>query len=312
MDILTTEANRYLALSIANSTHNIYAAAMTSYQAFCYHDMVVPFPLSEATLIRYCSAIANRLKYSSIKTYLAGIQFHATVRGFQQSIAAMRQLYYVLRGIRRAQALIAGRPVKQPITFVHLAMLYDVVSVQFSRHDAAMMHSAMSLAFFGMLRVSEYTSSHSHSYAPESTLLVEDAYIIESTLHISLKSSKTDPFRVGSVVRLVQTSSRFCPVMAFRSFSRFRGSQLGPLYTYQNGSFLTRSRLSTMLQRIFPAAHINTHSFRIGGASAASSAGIPDSSIKILGRWSSDAFLRYLRFSDDDIANFLTCMSHER
>jgi hypothetical protein len=31
-----------------------------------------------------------------------------------------------------------------------------------------------------------------------------------------------------------------------------------------------------------------------------------------LGRWSSDAFLRYLRFSDDDIAGFLSRMSMGR
>lgn len=298
-----------MALAVANSTRDIYAAAMSSFQAFCSHDMVLPLPLSESTLIRYCSAVANRLKYSSIKTYLAGIQFHSTIRGFQQHISGMRQLYYVLRGIRRVQALNAGRPAKKPITFLHLAILFDVVSVQYSRHDAAMLHSAMSLAFFGMMRVSEYTSSHAQTFAPEHTLLVEDVCLIDSTLHISLKTSKTDPFRVGSVVRLVQTSCRFCPVLAFRTFSYFRGSRLGPLFMYENGSFLTRCKLSAMLQRFFPAANINTHSFRIGGASAASSAGIPDSSIRILGRWSSDAFLRYLRYSDDDIAVFLSRMS---
>ena len=298
-----------MALAVANSTRNIYATAMSSFQAFCSHDMVRPFPLSESTLTRYCSAVANRLKYSSIKTYLAGIQFHATIRGFQQPISGMRQLYYVLRGIRRAQALNAGRPAKQPITFVHLAILFDGFSGQYSRHDAAMLHSAMSLAFFGMLRVSEYTSSHAQSYVPEHTLLVEDVFLIESTLHISLKKSKTDPFRVGSVVRLVQTNCRFCPVLAFRIFSYLRGTRSGPLFIFENGSFLTRCRLSSMLQRVFPFANINTHSFRIGGASAASSAGIPDSSIRILGRWSSDAFLRYLRFSDDDIAGFLSRMS---
>ena len=63
--------------------------------------------------------------------------------------------------------------------------------------------------------------------------------------------------------------------------------------------YLVRADIVTCLRRCFPGArNINTHSFRIGGASAAASAGIPDSQTQILGRWSSDAYRRYLRLSD--------------
>ena len=55
-----------------------------------------------------------------------------------------------------------------------------------------------------------------------------------------------------------------------------------------------------VLRRCFPdLPNINTHSFRIGGASAAASAGVPDSQIQILGRWSSDAYRRYIHVSDN-------------
>ena len=54
---------------------------------------------------------------------------------------------------------------------------------------------------------------------------------------------------------------------------------------------------------------MDTHSFRIGGASAAASAGVSDSVIQILGRWSSDTYRRYLRLSDQLISNACCQMS---
>ena len=41
--------------------------------------------------------------------------------------------------------------------------------------------------------------------------------------------------------------------------------------------------------------HFNGHSFRIGAATSASQAGVPETMIKILGRWSSMAYQQYIR-----------------
>jgi hypothetical protein len=44
------------------------------------------------------------------------------------------------------------------------------------------------------------------------------------------------------------------------------------------------------------------HRFRIGGATSAALAGIEDSTIQLLGRWQSGAFLRYIRTPHERLA----------
>ena len=79
------------------------------------------------------------------------------------------------------------------------------------------------------------------------------------------------------------------------------GITQGPLFSLSNGSLLSRRRLSGYLQAALPSLNLNTHSFRIGGASAAAAMGIPDSTIQILGRWASNAYRTYLRLPNSTI-----------
>ena len=51
-------------------------------------------------------------------------------------------------------------------------------------------------------------------------------------------------------------------------------------------------------------------SFRIGAATAAAQAGVEDSVIQLLGRWSSAAFLAYIRTPREDLARYSSVISH--
>ena len=44
------------------------------------------------------------------------------------------------------------------------------------------------------------------------------------------------------------------------------------------------------------------HSFRIGAATAAHAAGLEDSTVRMLGRWESDAVLKYVRTPPQSLA----------
>ena len=176
--------------------------------------------------------------------------------------------------------------------------------------DKLMLWAAMLTAFFGFLRVSEYTSTFVSSYDPNSTLCYEDVVFKDAHIHINIKASKTDPFQAGSIIRLAPNSSPTCPVKALKLYMRAHHSKTGPLFSFQGGKYLTRKDISNVLHEFLPhnTKGISSHSFRIGAASAAASAGYPRWLIQSLGRWSSDCFRSYIRIPDSTIDSVSTSM----
>ena len=291
--------------ALAPSSFSTYNTGLRSYSLFCTQTGLPRFPLTEINLQRYVVSLANRLGYKSIKVYLAGIQFFSIMYGYDVTLSNFPRLFYLLRGIRRVQGSQFSRPRRLPITFQQLLLIHRRLGVQrYSSFHQLLLRTMSSLAFFGLLRCSEYTSSSRSSYDALTTLLVQDvSFNIDFLLMmITIKSSKTDPFRTGCTIRVAAVNTPVCPVSLMREYLRCHPTGFGPLFVWRTGQFLIRHDVVLMLRRCFPGVHnINTHSFRIGGASAAASAGIPDSQIQILGRWSSDAYRRYLHLGEDSV-----------
>ena len=76
-------------------------------------------------------------------------------------------------------------------------------------------------------------------------------------------------------------------------------AQLLAHFSFSDGTTLHCQWLTSSIQSILPAAGVprcyTGHNFRIGTAKIAASHGLPDHLIKILGRWSSDAYQIYIR-----------------
>ena len=88
-----------------------------------------------------------------------------------------------------------------------------------------------------------------------------------------------------------------------------RGNTPGPLFTWSNGTFLTRAQFVEEVKKALDiagvdAANYNGHSFRIGAASTAAANGMEDSMIKTLGRWESEAYQRYIKIPREELANY--------
>ena len=174
-----------------------------------------------------------------------------------------------------------------------------------------MITAAVLVAFFALLRSSEYTCPETRHYDPECTLCFQDVQFEGhfQFAQIRISKSKTGPFRLGCDIKVWRTGGRLCPLKALSRFIRHHPFRQGPLFSFRDGSYLTRTRLASIMRSVLHDVDLNTHSFRIGGVSAAAAAGIPDSTIQVMGRWASNAYRVYLRTPDTTFGQAAHAMS---
>ncbi len=160
------------------------------------------------------------------------------------------------------------------------------------------MLAACLTAFFGFLRCGEFTTESS-SFDPTSNLCLEDVAVNAQVILITIKVSKCDPFRKGCVIQLFRNDTPVCPFQAMTEFllvrKRFGSEPLSPLFVLPDLQPLSRVIFLKWLNSLCLNAGISGHSFRIGAATAAASAHLPDHLIQMLGRWTSDCYQRYIR-----------------
>ena len=125
-----------------------------------------------------------------------------------------------------------------------------------------------------------------------------------------LKQSKTDPFQKGVDLYLGATGTTICPV---RGLLVLRAHHKGPLFILEDGRYLTRQCLCSLLDSLLTTLRIdtrkyNTHSFRVGAATTARKVNIPDVLIQLMGRWKSSAYLTYIKTSPTDLAKLSKCL----
>jgi hypothetical protein len=157
--------------------------------------------------------------------------------------------------------------------------------------------------FFGLMRAGEFCFKG----APYSVLCRQHVTWFSSHVRIFLPSSKTDRAKRGVSIKLFKNSSSVCPVTLLReAWSRAPVQQASaPLLQIDSrGSPLTyRLLLHFIKQQLsafgFDASSFGAHSLRIGGATQLAANSFSEAQIQAMGRWSSDCYQRYLRFTDD-------------
>ena len=236
---------------------------------------------------------------------MAAIKHSITIQGYPSDFKSYNRLYLLIRGIKRSEGKKFSLPKRRPITPNILQIIQEnLFNSSRIYEDKLMIWAAIISAFFGFLRVSEYTSTHKSKFDPSTTLLFEDVNIENDIANINIKASKTDPFRQGVTVRLAANNTPLCPVQALRRYMAIHPTKSGPLFRFQNQTFLTRKDVNNILVDTTDGlANTTSHSLRIGAATTAAAMGCPRWLIMSLGRWSSDCFRRYIRISNHTMIN---------
>ena len=290
-------------MSIAPSTNRNYTSALQTYTDFCRYHFIPSFPTKEDTLILFATFIASYSSHSNVKMHLAAIKHFSVTSGYMTPFNTFNRLYLLTKGIRRQQGSTRSVPKRLPITpYLLRIMAQNLFNSSRFYEDKIMLWAAILLAFYGFLRISEYTSTHKKQFDPNITLLVRDVSLRHGQAEVHIKASKTDPFREGVCVRIAANNTPLCPIKALSEFLAIHPSGNGPLFVFRNGTFLTRKDLNDVLHSTTDGlANISSHSLRIGAASTAAAMGCPKWLIQGMGRWTSDCFRRYIRITDNTI-----------
>ena len=119
------------------------------------------------------------------------------------------------------------------------------------------------------------------------------SYIYDEThnhIELQIKASKTDQYWQETRVALGATGTSICPVSALLDYLTIRGNRPVALFINENGLPMRRGQFVLRVRQALQQTgligdHFNRQSFRIGAATSASQAGVPETIIKILGRW---------------------------
>ena len=172
--------------------------------------------------------------------------------------------------------------------------------------DQYMLWAAFTLAFFGFLKSAEFCSPATSRFSALHTLLRSNITVHSSHLNVHVKVSKADPFHNGSNLIIHATGSSICPVRAMTKYLNTTTHYNKPLFIFCNGSYLTHNSLTSILRALLgrvssETSRYSSHSFRIGAATTAAAANVPDWLIKVMGNWASDAYQVYIKTGHESL-----------
>ena len=264
-DDLQLKAQHFFNNGLAASTRYTYSTGQQRFKTFCQAINASILPTSEATLTLFITHLATEnISYKTIKVYLSAVRHMHVSAGmfseFCQQLTPCLQL--TLKGIQRSQAVSHSPKPRLPITLQLLQNIYTYLSQQPHCYNNILMWAACCLAFFGFLRVSEFTTPSDTHYDRDCHLSIDDISIDSrdnpQLLKVTLKQSKTDPFRVGVDLYLGATGGTICPVKALLPYLAVCGQYKALLFILKDRKYLTRQCLCTLLNDLLNELHIDT------------------------------------------------------
>lgn len=291
-----------------DNTKQTYGSAQRRYVNFC--NVYGIDNHNEETLLLYVAYLKEQgLKVSTIKVYLAAVRSYYINNGFGNIMDGCLRLQQAIKALE-----ISAEPpkVKLPIT---LDLLDAIKSVVPKDYEGMLYLAAMCLGFYGCLRCGEFTVKN--EFDSKKHLCKEDIVILNvdgtNVVRAHIKQSKTDHFNEGFYIYVACMCPHACAYCSMRDYLAVGFSQTAclpgtPLFRHSDLQILTKVAFVKQMKKFLsvlgiPNENYSGHSLRTGLATTAAAAGLSDWEIKLLGRWSSDAYRRYIRIAPTHMVN---------
>ena len=307
------ELDELYSYGLAKGTWSSYKTAERLLIQCCEEkDIEKKLPLEENTVLAFVHWLAFRRgsKASTIDTYLSGIRQLHVERGLPTDNIRTDRVKTILKGLKNknlAEDRKEGVEKRKPITTdILLVLKGKLAEADMNGRDQRLVWTVSSILFHGAFRVHELLCKKQSSFDPDFTLLGRDVKLVtqggREVMQLRIKAPKEQKVGKDVIVDVYSTDSELCPVRAFKKWIKVKGMEDElPLFRFSSGIPLTgkkfnevvRDRLKGEVENIEKL--FSSHSFRAGAASMMAAIGYSDDDIKAVGRWSSRAFMEYIK-----------------
>lgn len=272
----------------------------------------------------------HKNKHATIQGKLSAIRWHVMEAGFANPLDGKPTLRRVMAGIRR----LRGRTdPKEPLPVEVIRYLLFTLLEHGDLFQKALALACV-VAFFWLLRVSEFAAQDSH-HMEKWIIRRQDVtfrkkgkpctwFQSPDEVELHLRGSKTDQVMQGVHRSQHLTGTQFCPLLAMVTWFKFtHGANIpssAPLFAVPQGKtggnwkVIERQHVSEVLKQAatdcgIPSHLIGTHSLRISGSTALLLAGVHYTVVQLIGRWKTACFLRYQRYQSELMQNVARAMA---
>ncbi len=286
-------------------------------------DHLLAFEPSVAVAFCAYSLIQGLLSPATINSYLAGVSFVLRLSNINVDFLSSPAVVMAKTGMRHVYE--AARDKKDlTLPFTLDMILRYAAGVDSSNVGSHGMVTALLLAHFNFFRISEYAVTDENHFLRSgdvafvtadgcihnatSVAKIELADVVRVTFFI--RSSKTDQDKIGCTNHFKKREVGTCVCTEAFLWARranFPTSEVPFLSAHDSsGRRLWRINSKSVSNTIKTVARtfgfqnlksFTPHSLRYGAASALAAAGVDEYTIRLLGRWRSNAFMQYIKLS---------------
>lgn len=272
-----------------------YRRSWARLESFCKRvEQPAVFPVS-VSMVALFTADLHEQKYAAatIASDLSAIAFvHKMLQ--QPNPCSDFLVVSLLRSTRRVVTVDSRAPVSRELLRRMIQRLYVEKGMCF---EFVLFRAVFSVAFYGFCRIGELVVSGTADHR----LRRRDVTLREREVEVVFRTYK----HATSASRIVlqQNTGVCCPVRAVKEYLMLRPVQEGdaesPFFLSESGGDVRRehvvSRLKRLAHTLQAEGRFDGHSFRIGATCHAAAQGRSAAELQSLGRWKSNAYLRYLR-----------------
>lgn len=290
----------------AESTRESYSAGILVYHVFC--DMKdVPedlrAPTSQHIITAFITTLAGSYSGSTVSNYVHGIRAWHILHGLEWRPNSM-EMEAALRGADRLAPPSSKRKKRLPYTpdFIAQLRMHLTLSDPF---DAAVF-ACLTTCFYAAARVGEFVVPRLDAFSPANHVTTANLRVdrnpdgLEVTV-LHLPHTKAAPLE-GEDVYWGAHPGPTDPYEALKNHLQVNNPPPDAhLFAYRHKNQFRPLTKPAFIKRLASAARqagrepLQGHGIRIGATLFYLLLGLPIEAMKVMGRWSSDAFLRYLR-----------------